>query len=378
LKIFFRRIHLYLAFVAGLVIMITCFTGAVLVFEEELQHAFHKERFFVTPGKDAKPLETLIVSIQQQIPGSIVNGVKVFTDPTRSMEISISSGKESGKPTLKKKGAEKKEANRGGRIIAFVNPYSGEIIEQYDHRKSFFFTMMSLHRWLLGGDTGKLIVGVCTLLFLIILITGIILWWPKTSNILKQRLKVKWQGGWKRLNHDVHVVLGFYASIFLFIFAFTGLAWSFSWFNKAIYTITNSSMEQSKPPVISYQSDTKTLSYDQVLQCIKNNNSRVYFYNINAPKDSVSPYSVTVLPFSAAHESANDLYLVDRYEQRIIYSQKYSERNTGQKVRSTFKPVHIASIWGLPSKIIGFLVCILGVIFPATGYIMWWLRTRRK
>ena len=358
--------------------MITCFTGAVLVFEEELQHAFHKERYFVKPGKGTTPIETLIATVQQKIPGAIINGVKVFTDSSRSIEISISSGKEGGKPLQKKNASEKKEVNKVARTIAFINPYSGEIIEQYDHRKSFFFTMMSLHRWLLAGDIGKMIVGICTLLFLIILVTGIILWWPKTNKILKQRLKVKWQGGWKRLNHDMHIVLGFYASIFLFIFAFTGLAWSFSWFNKAIYTVTNSSMEQPKPSVITYQPDTKTLSYDQVLQCIKNNNSRVHFYNINAPKDSVSPYSVTVLPFSAAHESANDLYLVNRYEQRIIYSQKYSERNPGQIIRSTFKPVHIASIWGLPSKIIGLLVCMLGVIFPATGYIMWWLRTRRK
>jgi len=99
--------------------------------------------------------------------------------------------------------------------------------------------MLSLHRWLLGGDTGKLIVGICTLLFLFILITGIILWWPKTKNILLHRLKIKSNGGWKRLNHDLHIVLGFYCAIFLFLFAFTGLAGSFSWFNKGIYKATN-------------------------------------------------------------------------------------------------------------------------------------------
>lgn len=137
-------------------------------------------------------------------------------------------------------------------------------------------------------------------------------------------------------------------------------------------------MEQPKPRVIPYQTNKKLLSYDEVFQCIKNSNSQVHFYNISTPKDSVSPYSVNILPFTTAHESANDLYFVDRYEQRIVYSQKYSERNLGQKVRSTFKPIHIASIWGTPSKIVGLLVCILGVIFPATGYVMWWLRTNRK
>ncbi|WP_332735427.1 PepSY-associated TM helix domain-containing protein [Flavihumibacter sp.] len=47
MKIFFRRIHLYLSMAAGLIIMVTCFTGAVLVFEKELQQFFHRERYFV-------------------------------------------------------------------------------------------------------------------------------------------------------------------------------------------------------------------------------------------------------------------------------------------------------------------------------------------
>ena len=45
MKKWFRRVHLYLGLSAGLVITVSCFTGALLVFEEELQHAFHKDRY---------------------------------------------------------------------------------------------------------------------------------------------------------------------------------------------------------------------------------------------------------------------------------------------------------------------------------------------
>jgi uncharacterized iron-regulated membrane protein len=47
-------------------------------------------------------------------------------------------------------------------------------------------------------------------------------------------------------------------------------------------------------------------------------------------------------------------------------------------VRSTFKPVHTGSIWGLPSKIVAFVVCLFGVSFPITGTIMWWNRVKKK
>lgn len=370
--------------VAGLVIMTTCFTGAVLVFEEELQHLFNKGRYYVHANTVARPLEEMVVSLQNKVPGSRVSGVRVYSDSNRTVELSYS---------IKKK-EEKQRSNAGllnardskikpgskenTRLIAFVNPYTAEVIELYNHRNTFFYSMMSLHRWLLGGDTGKMIVGVCTLIFLFILITGIILWWPKTRNILKQRLQIKWESGWKRLNHDLHIVLGFYSALFLFIFSFTGLAWSFAWFNKGIYTVTNSSMEQLKPPVSTYRLDTKTISYDDVFNCIKASASAAKYYNINAPKDSLAAYSVSVLPLNAAHESATDLYYINRYDPTIMQIQKFGERNLGQRVRSVFKPIHTASIWGTPSKIIGLIVCIFGVIFPFSGYIMWWLRTNKK
>jgi uncharacterized iron-regulated membrane protein len=40
--------------------------------------------------------------------------------------------------------------------------------------------------------------------------------------------------------------------------------------------------------------------------------------------------------------------------------------------------VHVGSIWGLPSKIIAVIVCILGASFPVTGTILWLNRTRKK
>ncbi|MBC7886726.1 MAG: PepSY domain-containing protein [Ferruginibacter sp.] len=381
MKIFFRRIHLYLAFAAGLVIMTTCFTGAVLVFEEDIQHTFHKERYFVPRGEVARPVEDMVSSLLKKAPGVTINGIKIYSDSSRSTEIFYTipkeeTGKKKDKPgTIRGQGLKVKPGqNENIRFTAYINPYTADVIELFNYRDTFFYSMMALHRWLLGGDTGKLIVGTCTLIFLFILFTGIILWWPKTSSILRQRIKIKWDSGWKRLNHDLHIVLGFYSAIFLFIFAFTGLAWSFSWFNNGIYKITGSSMEQQKTPVSPHHSGSILLSYDEVLDFLKTTVTDGKFYIISAPKDSLAPYTVNVLPYGAPHESAGDVYFIDRYKPLVLQSRRFTDRNLGQKVRSVFKPIHTAAIWGTPSKIIGLIVCILGVIFPLTGYLMWWLR----
>ncbi|ULQ55077.1 PepSY domain-containing protein [Flavihumibacter rivuli] len=395
MKVFFRRIHLYLGLAAGLVIMVTCLTGALLVFEKELTELFHPRRYSVEAIGQPVPVSVMEASIKQQEPGAMIQSIKFHTDPRRSVEFSYTikkgkdasvslardskavQGEEAAKPGTEKKG-EKKGAGGGERRTAFVNPYTGEVLELFNYRESFFYKVMDLHRWLLVGDTGKLIVGSSTLIFLFILITGIILWWPRNRKLLLQRLKLKWDAGWKRVNHDLHIVLGFYSAIVLFILAFTGLAWSFEWFNKGIYRVTNSPMEGKKLPVIAYLDSVAVLGWQEVAEKATKQVGEVSYLTIAKPKDFVSAYQVTVLPLDAVHESATDQYFLDPYTGALAGTLKWSERNTGQRVRAIFKPVHVASIYGLPSKLIGLVVCLLGVSFPVTGVILWWNRTRKK
>jgi uncharacterized iron-regulated membrane protein len=180
---------------AGLVIVVACFTGAVLVFEDELQHAFNKERYFVQPQAQQLPIEVLVKKLKQAVPLAKINSIKIYANTSRTVEISYSEKKPNGdqKNNSAIVGKRKKENSNnttkkaqqdGTKITAFVNPYTGNIVELYNYKNSFFFTMMSLHRWLLSGDVGKLIVGISTLLFLFILITGLILWWIKQKLFL--------------------------------------------------------------------------------------------------------------------------------------------------------------------------------------------------
>ena len=370
MKIFFRRIHLYLSLAAGLVILIACLTGAVLVFEKDLQMALNKDRYYVTAGAQHLPADSLIASVKKKYAAAKVNGIKLYGAKDRSAEISV---------TLKGK----KEAAKGERqpgYTIFVNPYTGAVLEQYSYRETFFYQVFALHRWLLGSNDGigKYIVGIATLIFLFIILTGIILWWPKTRKVLQQRLTLKWGAGWKRINHDLHIVLGFYSAIFLFIFAFTGLAWSFEWFNKGIYKVTASPLKAPPPPNSVYMEGAKKVKAQLALDKAKEIYPVAQFYSLSMPKDSVGTMTIQVLGNNAVHESATDAVYIDQYAGTVAGTQTFSQRSLGAKVRSAFKPVHTGSIWGTPSKIIAFIVCLFGVSFPITGTIMWINRTRKK
>lgn len=370
MKLFFRRIHLYLSLAAGLVILTACLTGAILVFEKDLQMSFYKERYFVNEGNNKLPTVQLTQFVKDSFPLAKINGIKVYEDALRSAEINVSFASKK----------ETKPADRQAGYTIFIDPYNGKILEKYNYKETFFYNVFALHRWLLGGNkgAGKYIVGVSTLIFLFVITTGIILWWPKTKKILQQRIKIKSNAGWKRLNHDLHIVFGFYSALFLFIIAFTGLAWSFEWFNKGIYTMTNSPLKNPPPPQSIYISNTKTISFDEALATAKTVYPNADFYSLSMPKDSVEAVTVAVLNKNALHESATDAVYVDQYSGVVLGQLAFEERSLGAKVRSTFKPVHTGSIWDMPSKIIAFIVCLFGVSFPITGTIMWMNRTRKK
>ncbi|HEX2535265.1 MAG TPA: PepSY domain-containing protein, partial [Chitinophagaceae bacterium] len=111
MKIFFRRIHLYLSLAAGLVILIACLTGAILVFEKDLQMALNKDRYYVPPQGQRLPLDTLAARVKTAFPAMQVTSVKVYEAAGRSAEIGISPAKPKGD---KKENGDKGKAGAAG------------------------------------------------------------------------------------------------------------------------------------------------------------------------------------------------------------------------------------------------------------------------
>ena len=220
----FQKIHLWLSIPFGLIITLTCFSGAMLVFEDEITLLVNQDIYYVDQtGEQHLPADSLIRIAEKELPAEIqITGITFFPDAERTCLISTSKSK---------------------RSALAVDPYTGEI-KGMQERLPFFSTMFGLHRWLLdsrpdgeGIFWGKIIVGTSTLLFVIILVSGIIIWWPRTMRNLKNRLCIKTSAGWRRFWYDLHVAGGMYALIVLLALALTGLTWSFSWYRTGFYKL---------------------------------------------------------------------------------------------------------------------------------------------
>ena len=135
MKVFFRRIHLYLSFAAGLVILICCLTGAILVFEKDLQMALSKDRYYVEAAGTKLSADSLVSKVKQSFPGAKVNGIRLYEATDRSAEVNIAipqkkDAKAKAEAPKPKEGAKKEAPQRQPGFTIFINPYTGQVLEK--------------------------------------------------------------------------------------------------------------------------------------------------------------------------------------------------------------------------------------------------------
>ncbi|HVV44284.1 MAG TPA: PepSY-associated TM helix domain-containing protein [Bryobacteraceae bacterium] len=82
--------------------------------------------------------------------------------------------------------------------------------------------LSDLHTNLLGGDTGRKINGLMAILVVILSVSGLLIWWPGAGRV-RRSLTIDFRSNWKRLNWDLHTVIGFWMFAFVFIWGVTGV-----------------------------------------------------------------------------------------------------------------------------------------------------------
>ena len=220
---FFRKLHLWVSVPFGIVITITCFTGALLVFEKEITALCVGDITVVTPVGEPLPVSVIADKVDATLPADVdVKGVVVSSSPDEAYRVNLSKPK---------------------KAAVYVKQYTGEVIGK-DERLPFFRTVFRLHRWLMDSNPGegkvfwgKIIVGASTLAFVVILLTGLVIWWPRNRKMLKNRLQIALKKGKNRFWYDLHVAGGFYAMLLLLVMALTGLTWSFEWYRNGAYSL---------------------------------------------------------------------------------------------------------------------------------------------
>ncbi|WP_375417528.1 PepSY-associated TM helix domain-containing protein [uncultured Hymenobacter sp.] len=386
-KTVFLQVHRWLGLASGLLIVFACLTGSVLAFEKEIEQALYPARYFVTSAAAAPlPPERLLAAVQAARPEARITGLKVYADPARTVEISLAAPAPANSlppPAGPKPGKEGKGGpggkGDGGGLRLYLNPYTAAITGELNPRDTFFHTVEQLHRGLVAGPTGKLVMGVSAAVFLFILSTGLVLWWPATRRALSARLQIKRGGSAKKLTYDWHTVLGFYSALFLLIMALTGVGMSFDWVGAGINKLTSSPPKRPEPPLSAAPAPgAAALPLAAALAAARRQAPAAEYYNLQLPKEPTGSIRVATLRPGRSLENATDEVYLDQYSGRVLSQQTYEQRPLGQRIRGLFKPVHTGAVGGWPTKLLALAVGLLGATFPITGTLLWLNRRRRN
>lgn len=268
--------------------------------------------------------------------------------------------------------------------VVFMNPYTGEVLKHKNMNEDFFRIVLDGHFYLwLPHHIGQPILASATLVFLVMLITGLVLWWPRNRAARKQRFSVKWNATFKRKNYDLHNVLGFYMTWIAIFIAITGLVFGFQWFAKSLYWVTSGG--QAKVEDKHPESDTTQTSsvvsmadflWQQHRREVKPDESiGVYFANL--PTDPVE----IVINHKPGTYYNSDFFHYDQFTGKHLpaqgsYEGSFEEAKLADKIVRMNYDIHVGAVLGLPGKILAFFASLIAASLPVTGFLIW--RGRRR
>ncbi|WP_232058471.1 PepSY-associated TM helix domain-containing protein [Nibribacter ruber] len=348
-------VHLWVGLVSGAVLSVVGITGSLYVFQPELTGLFYSQYYQTQNTGPVFPAAQVVQKAEAQFQEPIAT----LNFPTRELE------------NYQIKLLKKKE-------WLFYDFHTGEFLGEMKQRRGVFEGILELHRQLTLGETGSLITGTCALLMAIVLLsTGLYLWFPRKKRLLKDGLRYKKGAGPKRRVYDLHNVTGFYASIPLFIMAVTGVNFAFPEETQTAFnqiTATTERMPAGKKLKSAYVANAESIDVEQALQRMATYYPNHAKRSLAMPKDSVGTILFTFVedPTVGAGPELRPMVYLDQYTGKEIYHFNPETSPRGARIlRNWFIPIHFGEVGGYVTRVLWFVLGFLPAFLWVSGFVIW-------
>lgn len=375
------KLHLWFGLSVGIIVFIVSLTGTLYVFKDEIQNSLRKEAMYVkesssTPLSIAVLKEKVSLELNEKFP---INAVEISLDKNKSYRFSYYE--------KNKKGWNYFEEVKINKLV-YVDQYNGKILAVYDEKYNFFNILKYIH-WslLLNSEWGKYVVGIPTVLFIFMLITGIVLWWPKNKKARKGRFWFSWENvkTWKRKNYDLHNVLGFYASFFALLISITGIYFAYPYVKNTFNLTLSGSTEMPKDKEIKSPDSlmVKNASvYDLTAQETRklyptSSSFRIPLNGKNKKGKDLKNIPVTIYGEEGRFSERNSL-VFDKYSGKLLAEKTHQKLSNAEKYANANYDIHTGSYFGLFGKILWFITGLICTSLPVTGFLVWWGKQKKQ
>jgi len=249
-----------------------------------------------------------------------------------------------------------------------VNPYTGDALGAYPGPTSLQQAMRSIHQFhtgLLAGDAGHAVVDFVTLGSLLLVITGVVIWWRE------RRWRIQWSASWKRVVFDLHHALGVLAALVLLAITGTGVWMGFP--NQVTPLVMK--MDRTPPPAgqprqPARDSGSVPLSPGALATIAMAAVPGAPILVMRMPAGG--PVLVTLRYPEDRTPGGRSRVWIDHYRGTVLRVQNTRQLGPGSKLLTLQRPLHTGDMLGVPGQVIWFLSALILASQAITGALMWW------
>lgn len=358
------RWHFWAGLIVSPVLIVVAVTGALYVFAPEIERALHPEIHYVTPKGEPVGLDAFAAAVEKNYPDHTLHLATIHPNPRRSWEGYLEPKDEAADQPL---------------LHAFFDPYRGKLIAAHSSEEGFFATVLALHRQLLAGIPGRIVVETATCWGIISMLSGLYLWWPRKKEKLWGVWLPRIRGRFRTVLRDWHTVPAMYFSLFVLAIMGSGLLftliWGTAWFAGNAFTggLPDYYLAPPRSDVPEAESP-ELLSFDAAYARAREHfDFSTITHSVHLPHAGESESFQVLSDITNPWKRMGFVYL-DAYTGELLRLGTSDDFPARTWITLFFYPVHVGSIFGLPTKILAVVACLMIVMMSLTGIWMWWCR----
>ena len=382
----FWRIHFWAALIASPFALLAALTGILYIFTPQIEQVLYPHLDHIEPAGEMRTLDDSIAAARAVVaPGSTLTSVALALRPSDSMKVFFTSsgmdnaaGNDSadahamhGQMNMPTMAMPPRTIAAGKAITVYVDPYTTTILGVQVDSERFSLWSKKLHSSLLQGEGWRWMIELAASWLMVMLLTGIYLWWPrnKQSGIPQKDAKGRtWWSQW-------HAFFGVVLSVMSLVILTTGLTWS-KYAGSQIRLARDAVGQQSPQAPRNLKSiaiEGKTPMTWQQAADIARQQAPDIALRLVAPREPLGTWRVTNYDLTQP-EKRIDMVL-DAYSGKVLFRSGWDQQTAFGKATGIGIPFHRGE-FGLWNQLL-LLIFGLGIVFSLlSGWIMFFKRRK--
>lgn len=355
------KAHLWVGLAIGLPLIIVALSGAVLVFEDQLDRALNPRVSFVPnvgsavspESRHVLPTDDLLAAARKALPDTQLGSITFPEQPDLALQIGASS-----KST--------------GPVTIAINQYTGEVLgirSSAEREAGLARRIHLLHTRLFAGQVGEWIVGTITALTLFMAIAGMVLWWPRKI------FGVKWTASGRRINFDLHNVFGFYASAVFFFIALTGMMIAFERWTDPMFMRLNDApvapLPRESSDLAPGDSHGGGITIETLIRQAKQALPGAFLKGIGIPNGGKNVIVASMKYPEDRTPGGRSRVALDQHSGRVLAVINTRTAPTGSRLVNIKRSAHTGDIFGAATRALYFVTCLMLAGQVLTGVFIW-------